>query len=324
MAEDTLHFDDPRNLESLYVNDPRNLHLIEDRLDVRLNSRGGCVKISGRLDQIDKARRLFGELSSARGQGVAIRQHDFVYALNLVAQGDESQLNRMLSDTIRISPKKPPVVPKTLGQERYLGVIRENSVVLAMGPAGTGKTYLAVAMALQALREGRADRIILTRPAVEAGESLGFLPGDLQEKLLPYLRPLYDALYDMMDLEEVQRLMDRGTLEIAPLAYMRGRTLHRCFAILDEGQNASCEQMFMFLTRLGQESKCVVTGDPTQIDLPHSRKSGLIEAIQALGSVAGVGIHEFGEGDVVRHEIVQRVIAAYRDLRGNRKTSLTL
>ncbi|MCC6353769.1 MAG: PhoH family protein [Verrucomicrobiae bacterium] len=324
MAEDTLHFDDPRNLESLYVNDLRNLHLIEERLDVKLNSRGGCVKISGRPAQIDKARKLFGALGVARGQGVAIRQHDFANALNLIAQGDETVLTRMLADTIRISPKKPPVVPKTVGQERYLEVIRGSAVVLALGPAGTGKTYLAVAMALQALREGRADRIILTRPAVEAGESLGFLPGDLQEKLLPYLRPLYDALYDMMDIEEVQRFVERGTIEIAPLAYMRGRTLHRCFAILDEGQNATCEQMFMFLTRLGQESKCVVTGDTTQIDLPHQRKSGLIEAVQALGSVAGVGIHEFGEADVVRHEIVQRIIAAYRDLRGSRKTSLTL
>lgn len=324
MAEDTLHFDDPRNLESLYVNDPRNLHLIEERLDVKLNSRGGCVKISGRQAQIDKARKLFGALGAARGQGVAIRQYDFANALNLIAQGDEAVLTQMLSDAIRTSPKKPPVVPKTVGQERYLEVIRGSAVVLALGPAGTGKTYLAVAMALQALREGRADRIILTRPAVEAGESLGFLPGDLQEKLLPYLRPLYDALYDMMDLEEVQRLMDRGTIEIAPLAYMRGRTLHRCFAILDEGQNATCEQMFMFLTRLGLDSKCVVTGDPTQIDLPHQRKSGLIEAVQALGSVPGVGVHEFGEDDVVRHEIVRRIIVAYRDLRGNRKTSLTL
>lgn len=324
MAEETLHFDDPRNLESLYVNDPRNLHMIEERLGVKLNSRGGRVKIAGEPGEIDRTRRLFGVLDSARGRGVSIRQHDFAYALDLVARGEEATLNRMLSDAIRISPKKPPVVPKTAGQGRYLEVIRASAVVLALGPAGTGKTYLAVAMALQALREGRADRIILTRPAVEAGESLGFLPGDLQEKLLPYLRPLYDALHDMMDLEEVQRLMDRGTIEIAPLAYMRGRTLHRCFAILDEGQNATCEQMFMFLTRLGLESKCVVTGDPTQIDLPHQRKSGLIEAVQALGSVPGVGIHEFGESDVVRHEIVQRVIAAYRDLRGSRKTSLTL
>jgi len=208
------------------------------------------------------------------------------------------------------------VVPKTKGQREYLQSIQTRDITFGIGPAGTGKTYLAMAMAVSALKQEKVSRIILTRPAVEAGEALGFLPGDLQEKILPYLRPLYDALHDMLDVEEIQKFMDRGVIEIAPLAYMRGRTLANAFVILDEAQNTTTEQMFMFLTRLGQDSKCVVTGDRTQIDLPRNKRSGLVEAAEALRKVEDIGFHFFEEVDVVRHPLVQKIIHAYREHRG--------
>jgi phosphate starvation-inducible PhoH-like protein len=208
------------------------------------------------------------------------------------------------------------VVAKTVGQKKYLDAIRTHDVTLGVGPAGTGKTYLAVAMALAALREGKVSRLILTRPAVEAGEALGFLPGDLYEKIMPYLRPLHDALHDMLPAEEMQKHTERGVIEIAPLAYMRGRTLNNAFIILDEAQNATTEQMFMFLTRLGINSRAVITGDETQVDLPQHKRSGLVEAHRALRGVEGIAIVEFGKRDVVRHPLVQRIIAAYEDHRG--------
>jgi phosphate starvation-inducible PhoH-like protein len=225
-------------------------------------------------------------------------------------------LKDILGDRIHTSEKKPSVTAKTVGQKRYLDAIRRHDVTIGVGPAGTGKTYLAVAMALAALREGKVSRIILTRPAVEAGEALGFLPGDLYEKIMPYLRPLHDALQDMLPAEEIQKHTERGVIEIAPLAYMRGRTLNHAFIILDEAQNSTTEQMFMFLTRLGISSKAVITGDETQIDLPMHKHSGLLEAHRALRHVEGIAIIEFSKRDVVRHPLVQRIISAYEDHRG--------
>jgi phosphate starvation-inducible PhoH-like protein len=324
MAEITLHYESARAVQSLYANDPAHLRLLDELLGVKATVRDGWLKLSGKASEVEKARGLFEQLHLARQRGVSIRRHEFRYGLGLVAEGRGAELGHLLGERIALSSKRSAITPKTLGQREYVGLIRSKSVVFGVGPAGTGKTYLAMAMGIAALKAGQADRIILTRPAVEAGENLGFLPGDLQEKLLPYLRPLYDALHDMVEVEEIQRFMDRGVIEIAPLAYMRGRTLSRAFVVLDEAQNATTEQMFMFLTRLGQESKCVVTGDPTQVDLSRTRKSGLIEALQALQGVEDIGIHVFQETDVVRHEVVARIITAYRNFRGERNTSLSL
>jgi phosphate starvation-inducible PhoH-like protein len=228
-------------------------------------------------------------------------------------------LQGLSAERIQTSVKKPIVTPKTVGQKKYIEAIRHHDITFGIGPAGTGKTYLAVALAVAALKEEKVSRIILTRPAVEAGEALGFLPGDLYEKISPYLRPLQDALHDMLPFEEIQKHTERGTIEIAPLAYMRGRTLNHAFVILDEAQNSTAEQMFMFLTRLGHNSKAVVTGDPTQIDLPAHKNSGLLEAHRALARVHGIAIIEFQKRDVVRHPLVQRIIAAYEEHRGKRR-----
>ena len=320
MPETTLHFENPRALQLLYANNPENLRLLEEKLQLKLTTREGWLKLKGKLDQIEKAKQLFETLHLAREHNILIRQHEFQYGLNLVAEGKNAQFKKLFNTPLQLSTRHPPIIPKTIGQANYLELIQRYDVVFGLGPAGTGKTYLAVAMALAALKENKVTRLILTRPAVEAGESLGFLPGDLKEKLLPYLRPLYDALQDMLEPEELQKYLERNTIEIAPLAYMRGRTLSDAFIILDEGQNATTEQMFMFLTRLVQDSKCVVTGDPTQIDLPKHRKSGLLEAIQALDKAPGIGFNFFQEIDVIRHPIVQKIISAYRNHRGQKNT----
>jgi phosphate starvation-inducible PhoH-like protein len=248
-----------------------------------------------------------------------VRGRDFSHALSVVQNEGVAALKELYSEKIQTSGKKANVVPKTVGQKKYVEAIRAHDLSFGIGPAGTGKTYLAMAMAVAALREEKVSRIILTRPAVEAGEALGFLPGDLYEKIDPYLRPLLDALHDMMTAEEIQKNRERGVIEIAPLAYMRGRTLNHAFIILDEAQNATAEQMFMFLTRLGYNSKAVITGDITQIDLPPNKKSGLVEAKHALRSVDGVAIVEFTKRDVVRHPLVQRIISAYEEHRGQAK-----
>jgi phosphate starvation-inducible PhoH-like protein len=248
--------------------------------------------------------------------GEPVRNRDFTHALHVVRNEGVSTLKDLISDRILTSDKQGGVTAKTVGQKKYLDAIRTHDVTIGVGPAGTGKTYLAVAMALAALREGKVSRIILTRPAVEAGEALGFLPGDLYEKIMPYLRPLHDALHDMLPSEEMQKHMERGIIEIAPLAYMRGRTLSNAFIILDEAQNSTMEQMFMFLTRLGVNSKAVITGDGTQVDLPLHKQSGLIEAHRALNHIEGIAIIEFSRRDVVRHPLVQRIIAAYETHRG--------
>jgi len=302
-------------LQSLYANDLKLLKTLEDSLGVKVTTREGWVKLEGEPAKIDQAQRVFDQLEEARQKGVDIHRHEFNYALNSVAESRDENLGDVVSTKIATSSRKPPIVARTAGQRGYIEAIQKHDVVFGIGPAGTGKTYLAVAMAVAALKKEQVARIILTRPAVEAGEALGFLPGDLQEKILPYLRPLYDALHDMLEPEEIERLVARQTIEVAPLAYMRGRTLGNAFVILDEAQNTTTEQMFMLLTRIGPNSKCVVTGDVTQIDLPPNKRSGLVEALQALKAVPGIAIVYFSDRDVVRHELVRAIINAYQQLR---------
>ncbi len=312
----TIEFENARALQSLYANDEKLLKELESALSVRVVARDSILRVEGAPEDIDRVRRVFEQLDSARKRGLVIRRHEFQYALQKLSENNGHDLGQLLDHKIVCSARKPPIVPKTDGQRRYVEAVRGHDVTFGIGPAGTGKTYLAMALAVSALKQEKVSRIVLTRPAVEAGEALGFLPGDLQEKILPYLRPLYDALYDMLEVEEIQKLMDRGIVEIAPLAYMRGRTLSNAFIVLDEAQNTTMEQMFMFLTRLGADSKCVVTGDRTQIDLPRNKRSGLIEAVDALRHVEGIGFHLFMEEDVVRHPLVQRILRAYRKHRG--------
>ena len=312
----TLEFENARAVQALYGGDDKLLRELEAALDVRVTSREGWLRIEGGEEGVSRARKVFEQLNEARKRGVIIRRSEFNYAVHAAGRNGGADLGRLLDLRIQTSARKPPVVPKTDGQKSYLLAMQTRDITFGIGPAGTGKTYLAMATAVSALKQEKVNRIILTRPAVEAGEALGFLPGDLQEKILPYLRPLYDALYDMLEVEEIQKYMDRGVIEIAPLAYMRGRTLSQAFVILDEAQNTTTEQMLMFLTRLGQDSKCVVTGDRTQIDLPRNKRSGLIEAVEALGKVEDIGFHFFDESDVVRHRLVQAIVHAYREHRG--------
>lgn len=320
MATETLHFESARFAQQLYNNEPRNLASLEAELGVKATSREGWIKLEGAADAIERAKHLFGSLESLLKAGSAVKNREFMHALNVVKHEGGTTLKDMVSDRVQTHERKPGVTAKTVGQKKYLEAIRKHDITFGIGPAGTGKTYLAVAMALSALREGGISRIILTRPAVEAGEALGFLPGDLYEKITPYLRPLHDALHDMLPSEEMQKHMERGTIEIAPLAYMRGRTLNNAFIILDEAQNSTTEQMLMFLTRLGHGSKAVITGDETQIDLPPHKHSGLAEAHRALKHTEGIAIIEFSKRDVVRHPLVQRIIAAYEHHRGTAKT----
>ncbi len=317
MPTETLHFESDRLAQQLFNNEPRNLQALESQLGVKATARQDWIKLEGEAEGIERAKHLFLLLEGSVKAGTPVRNREFGHALNIVRNEGVSALKDILTDRIQTSDKKPSVTPKTVGQKKYLDAIRRHDVTFGVGPAGTGKTYLAVAMALAALREGRVSRIILTRPAVEAGEALGFLPGDLYEKIMPYLRPLHDALHDMLPAEEIQKHTERGTIEIAPLAYMRGRTLNHAFVILDEAQNSTGEQMFMFLTRLGINSRAVVTGDETQIDLPQHKQSGLVEAHRALRHVEGIAIVEFTKRDVVRHPLVQRIIAAYEEHRGH-------
>ena len=312
----TLEFENARAVQALYGGDDKLLRELEAALNVRVTSREGWLRIEGGEEGISRARKVFEQLNEARKRGVVIRRPEFNYAVHAAGRNGGADLGRLLDLRIQTSARKPPVIPKTDGQKSYLLAMQTSDITFGIGPAGTGKTYLAVATAVAALKQEKVNRIILTRPAVEAGEALGFLPGDLQEKILPYLRPLYDALYDMLEVEEIQKYMDRGVIEIAPLAYMRGRTLSQAFVILDEAQNTTTEQMFMFLTRLGQDSKCVITGDRTQVDLPRNKRSGLIEAVEALRKVEGIGFLFLDETDVVRHRLVQSIIQAYREHRG--------
>ena len=296
---------------SLFGSFDENIRLIESQYNVKVVSRGSEIKVSGDAENVAKATRAINGLLTLINRGEALSEQNVRYVLSLVNEGNEDKLCEMTGDCVCITAKGKPIKPKTLGQKKYLECIKNNTITLGAGPAGTGKTYLAVAMAVNAFRAKEVNRIILTRPAVEAGEKLGFLPGDLQQKVDPYLRPLYDALYDMLGPENFQKYKERGNIEFAPLAYMRGRTLDDSFIILDEAQNTTPEQMKMFLTRLGFGSKIVVTGDITQIDLPDGKKSGLVEVIKILKNVDDIQTCKFSEKDVVRHKLVQDIIKAY-------------
>ena len=311
MPSETIHFPSARQLSALYANDERNLDEAEHSLNVSLTSRDDWITADGSPEAIEGIKALFDLLEAARAQGLRIRSSDFHYTLRCVAEGKADELREIYRNPLVIKLKRQSVVPKTLNQKRYLQAIDAHAITFGIGPAGTGKTYLAMAMALRELLEGKVERIILTRPAVEAGEALGFLPGELQEKILPYLTPLYDAMNDMIGKEQTMQLVERGIVEIAPLAYMRGRTLANAFVVLDEAQNTTHEQMMMFLTRLGDGSRMVVTGDITQIDLPRSKQSGLKEATRILKRIKGIELFNFDGQDVVRHPLVQDIINAY-------------
>ncbi|WP_342750528.1 PhoH family protein [Termitidicoccus mucosus] len=311
MPARTLHFPSPRHLHQLYAGREENLAHAEKQLGVTLATREDWLKIDGPADAVARAEALFNILNDARAQGVVIHSTDFHRFVDTIARGELDQLRALLAEPLVIATRRKTIIPKTLGQKLYLQSIRANPVVFGIGPAGTGKTYLAMAAAISALLKNEVERIILTRPAVEAGEALGFLPGDLREKILPYLRPLYDAMHDMLEPDDVARLTEKGIIEIAPLAYMRGRTLAQSFIVLDEAQNTTPEQMMMFLTRLGTNSRMVVTGDVTQIDLPRAKQSGLLEVSRILRDIPGIDIHHFSGADVVRHPLVLRIIEAY-------------
>lgn len=322
MFEQIMSIDRMEEAISLFGNFDENVTLLEKELGVKIVNRGSELKIVGEAENVGKAVRALRGLLDMLNKGEQLNEQNVRYVLSLVDDGNEDKLHKLLGDCVCISAKGRPIKPKTLGQQKYIESIRENTVTLAVGPAGTGKTYLAVAMAVTAFRAKEINRIILTRPAVEAGEKLGFLPGDLQQKVDPYLRPLYDGLFDMLGAENFQKYQERGNIEVAPLAYMRGRTLDDSFIILDEAQNTTCEQMKMFLTRLGNNSKMVVTGDVTQIDLPDGKRSGLIEATKVLKNIDDIAVVRFNEKDVVRHSLVQEIVKAYEkynDMDGKKK-----
>jgi phosphate starvation-inducible PhoH-like protein len=289
----------------------KNLKLIEDTLGVIISSRGNKVFIQGDEPTVERTKEIINELRELNIKGHTLRPEDISYAIDNIKAGHEVSIEELSNSRIVVSPKKSPVVPKTPTQAEYLDAIGKHDIVIGIGPAGTGKTYLAMAMAIHALLSKQVSRVVLARPAVEAGERLGYLPGDMIEKVTPYLRPLYDALYDMMPVAQANRFIEQGVIEIAPLAFMRGRTLNDSFIILDEAQNTTSEQMKMYLTRLGFNSKTVVTGDITQIDLPTGRKSGLVEANKILGAIEGIKIVYFSEKDVVRHRLVKKIVQAY-------------
>ena len=311
MFEQVISVDRMEHAVSLFGSFDENIRQVEEEYSVKVISRGSDLKVSGEAENVAKATRAIEGLLTLINKGEALSEQNVRYVLSMVNEGSEDKLSEMVGDCICITAKGKPVKPKTLGQKKYVEAIRKNIVTLGAGPAGTGKTYLAVAMAVTAFRAKEVNRIILTRPAVEAGEKLGFLPGDLQQKVDPYLRPLYDALFDMLGAEAFARYQERGSIEVAPLAYMRGRTLDDSIINLDEAQNTTREQMKMFLTRLGFNSKMVVTGDITQIDLPDGKKSGMLQAMRILKNIPDISICQFTEKDVVRHKLVQEIIKAY-------------
>ena len=313
----TLRYPNARHLGSLYCGSEDNLTRVEQALAVRLVTRDDWLKIDGAPEAVARTEEFFTLLNAGRTQGLAMRTPDFLRLLQLYTKDAGASLRTLFTEPLVITTQRKSVVPKTIGQKLYLQAIQKNPIVFGIGPAGTGKTYLAMAAAISALLKNQVQRIVLTRPAVEAGEALGFLPGDLREKILPYLRPLYDALHDMLDPEDVATLSEKGVIEIAPLAYMRGRTLANAFIILDEAQNTSHEQMMMFLTRLGDESRMIVTGDITQIDLPRNKMSGLVQAPRILRNIAGIEFHHFTASDVVRHPLVQKIIDAYEQAKAS-------
>ena len=313
MIEQTISIERIEDVIDIFGSFDENIKLIERELDVSVVSRDDQLKISGEAENVLYAVKAVQGLLGLAGRKETITEQNVRYIINLVKAGNEEHINDIARDVLCVTAKGKPIKPKTLGQKRYVDAIKKNTITLGIGPAGTGKTYLAVAAAVAAFRDKQVNRIILTRPAVEAGERLGFLPGDLQSNVDPYLRPLYDALFDMLGAETYNKYLERGSIEVAPLAYMRGRTLDDSFIILDEAQNTSREQMKMFLTRLGFGSKIVITGDITQIDLPRDTVSGLKEAMRVLDGVEDIAICRLNEADVVRHVIVQRIIKAYEE-----------
>ena len=311
MAETRMEVDSMDTALAVFGSCDENIRLLEQSLGVTAVCRGTELKFSGPEDAVQKARRAVDAMLALREGGTPLEEQTVRYCISLADAGEEEKVQELAGGCIAITAKGRPVRPKTLGQKQYVEAILKNAVTFGVGPAGTGKTYLAVAMAVKAFKARQVSRIILTRPAVEAGEKLGFLPGDLQNKVDPHLRPLYDALFDMLGAETYQKLLEKQLIEVAPLAYMRGRTLDDAFIILDEAQNTSPEQMKMFLTRMGTGSKVVVTGDVTQIDLPDKARSGLVDALQVLKNVQGIAMMFFSEKDVVRHRLVQEIIRAY-------------
>ena len=320
MAEKSMSVDRLENIISVFGSFDENLRFIENELDVRIVDRNSELNITGSDEDVDYAERAIGGLLTMAAKGEAIDSRSVRYIIGLVKEGQDDKISEITRDVICISARGKPIKAKTLGQKKYIDAIMSNTVTLSIGPAGTGKTYLAVAAAVSAFRGKTVNRIILTRPAVEAGERLGFLPGDMQSKVDPYLRPLYDALFELLGAETYNKYLERGNIEVAPLAYMRGRTLDDSFIILDEAQNTSREQMKMFLTRLGFGSKIVITGDITQIDLPPDKTSGLRDAMRVLEDVPDISICHLSAADVVRHELVSKIIEAY-DRRDSRASS---
>ena len=311
MTEQLISLERVEEIANLFGSFDENIRLLEQELGVQVTNRDGALKVAGEAENVMLGVKAIEALLELSGKGEQINEQNVRYVLQLVRSGSEAKLSELAKDVICVTANGKPIKAKTVGQKAYVDAIKKNVITLGIGPAGTGKTYLAVAQAVAAFRAKEVNRIILTRPAVEAGERLGFLPGDLQSKVDPYLRPLYDALFEMLGPETYQKYVERGNIEVAPLAYMRGRTLDDSFIILDEAQNTSREQMKMFLTRLGFGSKIVITGDITQIDLPSDKVSGLKEAMKVLRDVEGVGICQLTNADVVRHVMVQRIVEAY-------------
>ena len=311
MFEHLISIERMEHAVSLFGSFDENIKLIEQEYSVTIVSRGSELKVSGEVQQVNNAVKVLQGLLALIGRGEILNDQNVHYVMSLVNDGNEDKIESFSMECVCLNSRGKPVKPKTLGQKKYLQAINDNIITFGIGPAGTGKTYLAVAMAVTYFRERKVNRIVLTRPAVEAGEKLGFLPGDLQSKVDPYLRPLYDALFDMLGAETYQKYVERGNIEVAPLAYMRGRTLDDSFVILDEAQNTTPEQMKMFLTRLGFNSRMIITGDITQIDLQDGKKSGLIEASRILKDVTDIAQVRFDEKDVVRHRLVQKIVKAY-------------
>ena len=311
MAERVVELDSMELAVAIFGNCDQNIRMLENEFHVTAVCRGSQLKLVGEPEGVTGAAQAIDGMLTLLQNHTPLEEQTVRYCISLARAGEEKRVQELTEDFVAVTAKGRPVRPKTLGQKEYLRAIRDHSITFGVGPAGTGKTYLAVAMAVKAFKSKDVSRIILTRPAVEAGEKLGFLPGDLQTKVDPYLRPLYDALFDMLGAESYARLVERGSIEVAPLAYMRGRTLDDSFIILDEAQNTTCEQMKMFLTRLGFNSKMVITGDITQIDLPDGRRSGLKDAMRVLRNVDDISVFRFTEKDVVRHRLVQDIIRAY-------------
>jgi len=315
-----LTLEDTNLARVLFGEHHRNLKRIEELTEVEIRARGNALRILGSEQEVRVVEKVIQELYHLLKKGYAVTENDIGPAVKMISENREMHLERLYKDSLLAPGNRNPIMPKSLAQKEYVDAIRQNDLVFSIGPAGTGKTYLAMAMAVRALSEGEVSRIILARPAVEAGERLGFLPGDLAEKVNPYLRPLYDALHDMMDFERAVRLIDRGIIEVAPLAFMRGRTLNNSFVILDEAQNTTIAQMKMFLTRLGFDSKAVITGDITQIDIERPEQSGLVHVAKILKGIEGIHFSYFTERDVVRHPLVQSIIRAYEEDERQRKT----